>query len=90
MIETLALIIGITGIIAIGLNFLLEATNSLKEDHKAFGWINLYGSTALCIYAIISKAWLFAVLNGLLILIGIYGLTKIYSNTKIKFKIKSD
>ena len=79
MFEILSLIIGITGIVAIGANFLLEATNSLGKDHKAFGWINLYGSVALCIYAINSKAWLFAFLNGMLILIGIYGLFKIYS-----------
>lgn len=79
MLEIIYLIIGITGIIAIGANFLLEATNSLGKDHKAFGWINLYGSCALCIYAISSKTWLFAFLNVMLILIGIYGLIKIYS-----------
>lgn len=78
MIETISLIIGITGVIAIASNFLLEATNKLGKDHKTFAWINLYGSAALLFNAYIGKVWLFVVLNIFLIFTGIYGLYKVY------------
>lgn len=70
--------IGISGVIAVGLQFFLEATNRLGKDHKAFAWINLYGCVALFINAFYSKVWLFAVLNILLIAIGLYGLYIVY------------
>jgi len=79
MIETISLIIGITGVIAIAANFLLEALNKLGKDHKVFAWVNLYGSSALCFYSLVFKVWLFVGLNGFLILTGIYGLYEVYS-----------
>ena len=82
MIENIILIIGISGIIAVGLQFFLEATNRLGKDHKAFAWINLYGCTALFINAFFSKVWLFASLNVLLISIGLYGLYIVYFKNK--------
>lgn len=74
----ISLIIGITGVIAIAANFLLEAMNKLGKDHKAFAWINLYGSSALLFNAYIGEVWLFVTLNAFLILTGIYGLWKVY------------
>ena len=85
MIENIILAIGISGVIAVGLQFFLEATNRLGKDHKAFAWINLYGCIALFINAFFSKVWLFAILNVLLISIGLYGLYIVYfKNNKHK------
>jgi len=94
MIENIILAIGISGVIAVGLQFFLEATNRLGKDHKAFAWINLYGCTALFINAFFSKVWLFATLNILLTSIGLYGLYIVYfknnknKNSKRKKNIK--
>lgn len=78
MIETILLIIGISGVIAIAINFILEATNKLGKDHHLFAILNIYGSAALFIYSYYNKVWLFVGLNGFLILVGIYGLIQVY------------
>ncbi|MFW6285879.1 MAG: CBU_0592 family membrane protein [Nanoarchaeota archaeon] len=77
MLDVILLIIGISGVIAIALNFILEATNRLKSDHHSFAIINLYGSCALFIYSLYNLIWLFVILNGFLILVGVYGLYKV-------------
>lgn len=76
--DTIMLIFGISGVIAIALQFFLEATNRLGKDHHMFAWINLYGSIALFSYAYYGKVWLFVTLNAFLILVGIYGLFLVY------------
>ncbi len=72
------LLFGISGVIAIALNYILEATNKLGKDHKLFSIVNFYGSFALLSYSIYNEVWLFAVLNGFLVAVGIYGLLKVY------------
>jgi len=76
--EFVVLLIGISGVIAIALNFFLEATNKLDKNHHLFAWVNLYGSSALFFYSYIEQVWLFVFLNGFLILVGFYGLGKVY------------
>jgi len=78
MLEILMLGIGISGVIAIAVNFILEITNKLDKDHKIFSLLNLYGSVSLFIYALYGKVWLFVILNGFLILVGLYGVYKVY------------
>ena len=75
---TFTLLIGISGVIAIAVNFLLEATNRLGKNHHTFAWLNLYGSSALFYYSYVEHVWLFVVLNGFLIVVGLYGLWKVY------------
>jgi hypothetical protein len=77
-IDTIMLLFGISGVIAIALNFILEATNKLKKDHHNFALLNIYGSTVLFAYSWYQSVWLFVVLNGFLMLIGFYGLWKVF------------
>lgn len=74
------LIIGISGVFVIALNFILEATNKLGKDHKKFALLNVYGSSALFTYAFYGKAWLFVVLNGFLIFVGLFGIYQVFKN----------
>lgn len=78
MLENIILIIGISGVFAIALNFILEVTNKLGKDHKMFVWLNIYASSALFLYSYYNKVWLFVLLNGFLIIVGFYGLSKVY------------
>lgn len=82
MLDYIILTIGITGVMAITLNFLLEASDNLSKDHKTFAWINFYGSIALLIYSWYNKVWLFLILNTITLLAGIYGLIIVYSQKK--------
>ena len=84
MIDFVFLLIGISGVIAIALNFILEATNRLGKNHHTFAILNLYGSGSLFAYSLYNSVWLFVVLNGFLILVGIYGLVQVYSKKKRK------
>lgn len=84
MIGHIFLLIGISGVIAIATNFILEATNKLGKDHHTFAILNLYGSTALFAYSLYGKVWLFVVLNGFLIIVGIYGLKQVFTKKKKK------
>ncbi len=77
MLEEIMLFIGISGVLAIALNFVLEITNKLGKNHRMFAWINLYGSSALLVYSWFFGVWLFVVLNGFLVIIGLYGLWKV-------------
>lgn len=80
MLENIVLLIGISGVLAIASNFLLEATNHLKKDHHMFAVLNLYGSGALLFYSWYNLVWLFVVLNGFLVAVGTYGLVKVYKS----------
>ncbi len=71
-------ILGISGVLAIALNFILEISNKLDKDHHFFALINLYGSIMLGLYSLYFKVWLFVVLNAFLVFVGIYGLYKVY------------
>lgn len=73
------LLLGISGVIAIAVNFLLEAFDKLGKNHHMFAFINLYGSGTLLIYSWYNSVWLFVALNGFLVLTGTYGLWKVYS-----------
>lgn len=78
MLETIMLCVGVSGVIAIAMNFILEISNKLDKEHKIFSLLNLYGSLTLFIYAFYGKVWLFVVLNGFLILVGLYGIWKVF------------
>lgn len=78
MIENLILLLGISGVIVIALNFILEATNKLGKNHHTFAYFNLYGSAALLVYSWYNLVWLFVALNGFLVITGLYGLSKVY------------
>lgn len=78
MLDLLFLLLGISGVIAIALNFVLESADKLGKDHKTFAWINLYGCSALFAYSYYESVWLFVVLNAFLIAVGVYGLYKVY------------
>ncbi|MDA3856082.1 MAG: hypothetical protein PF569_07525 [Candidatus Woesearchaeota archaeon] len=82
MLDQIMLIIGISGVLVIALNFILEATNRLGKDHKSFALLNVYGSSALFIYSLYEKVWLFVVLNGFLIFVGFYGIYQVFRNKK--------
>jgi len=75
---------GVSGALAVGLNYLLEALNKLSKDHKLFSWINLYASVALFSYSWYWEVWLFVGLNLFLSLIGLFGLYEVYFKT-VKF-----
>lgn len=76
MLDILLLVFGISGVLAIAFNFLLELFE--KESKKNFAWVNLYGCFALFSYSLYTQVWLFVVLNGFLILTGVFGLYKVY------------
>ncbi len=78
ILSTLFLIIGITGVIAIAINFILEASNKLDKEHHIFAFLYTYGSAALLAYSAYNSVWLFVVLNGFLVLVGLYGIYKVY------------
>ena len=82
ILENIMLGVGISGVIAIAINFILEATNKLGKDHHAFAILNLYGSGSLFTYSFYNQVWLFVALNGFLIMVGTYGLYQVFS-TKI-------
>lgn len=82
MLDTLMLLIGISGVLCVAMNFILESTNKLPKDHHLFAILNLYGSFALFIYSVYNKVWLFVILNSFLILVGIYGLYKVFEKNK--------
>lgn len=78
------LVIGISGVFVVALNFILEATNRLSKDHHAFALLNVYGSLALFMYSLYEKVWLFVILNGFLIAVGIYGAIQVFIKKKKK------
>ena len=78
MLNLIMLIIGISGVIAIALNFILEATNKLDKEHHIFATLNLYSSIALFLYSLYYKVFLFMILNGFLTIVGLYGLNEVY------------
>ncbi len=84
MLDNIILLIGITGVLAIASNFMLEVTNKLNKDHHLFAIINFYGSFALMTYSIYFKVWLFVVLNGFLVLVGLYGLNEAFKKRRRK------
>ncbi len=78
MLNYLITMIGVTGVIAIAANFILEATNKLEKNHHTFAWLNLFGSSALLIYSLYFYVWLFVALNTFLVVVGLIGLRKVY------------
>lgn len=78
MFDIIFLLIGISGVITIALQFILEATNKLGKNHHTFAILNLYGSSALFSYSLYSKVWLFVVLNAFLIIVGLYGVHQVF------------
>jgi len=78
MIDIIFLLIGISGVIAIALNFILEARNKLGKDHHTFALLNLYGSSSLFTYSLYEGVWLFVILNGFLIVVGLYGINEVF------------
>ena len=79
ILDNIMLLIGISGVIAIALNFILEATNKLAKDHHTFAILNLYGAITLLSYSYYNSIWLFVALNGFLFLVGLWGLYRVYS-----------
>lgn len=71
-------ILGIAGLLLVGGSVLLEELNKLDKNHHTFAIMNVTGSILLFINAIYFKVTLFAVLNGFLILVGSYGMYKVY------------
>ena len=64
--------LGILGIIMLGFDVLFEVLNKLKRDHKLFTTIYVIANFLLFFYSFYFKIWLFVVLNGVLLAIGIY------------------
>jgi len=79
MTDLIVLLIGISGVLVVGLNFILEATNKLAKDHHVFAYFNLYGAIALLLYSWYNEVWLFVVLNTFLSVVGIYGVYKVHN-----------
>lgn len=64
--------LGILGVALLGLDVLLESTNKLGGDHKLFTKIYVIANFLLFVYSLYSRFWLFVVLNGILLIVGIY------------------
>ncbi len=64
--------LGILGVIMLGVDILLEVLNKLNRNHKTFTKIYVIANLLLFIYSLYFKIWLFVVLNGFLLGIGIY------------------
>lgn len=73
LLDTMILILGISGIIAIALAVLLEILNKLDIKHHMFSLLNLYGTATLLFYSIYNSVWLFVLLNGFLLVTSLYG-----------------
>ncbi len=84
LLDSFIFLVGISGVIVIALNFYLEATNRLGKGHITFAWLNLYGSTSLLIYSFYNQVWLFVLLNGFLVFVGLLGLRTVYYVTSKK------
>lgn len=82
ILDMLMLGIGISGVIAIALDFILEATNKFGKNHHTFAIVNLYGSSALFAYSLYNEVWLFVVLNTFLIIVGLFGIYKVFIGKK--------
>ena len=64
--------LGILGVIMLGVDILLEVLNKLKKDHKTFTNIYVIANLLLFVYSLYFEIWLFVVLNGFLLGVGIY------------------
>ena len=82
MFDLIVLIFGISGVVAVVTNFILEATDKLPKDHHLFAILNFYGAVALLVYSWYNQVWLFVVLNAFALLVGAYGLKVVYSKKK--------
>lgn len=78
MLDTIILVLGISGVAAIAANFLLEAFDKLPKNHHLFAILNLYGSSMLLLYSLWNAVWLFVALNTFLVGTGLYGLWEVY------------
>ena len=72
--------IGVAGVVLLGLNFVLEASDKLGRDHYTFILMYLTASALLLTYSILEYIPLFIVLNAMLVLVSIYQLIKNYKS----------
>lgn len=74
--------IGILGVIILGTNFVLEASDKLGKDHYTFVILHIIASCCLLIYSVFEKITLFIVLNSMLILVGLIQFVKTHKKIK--------
>ncbi len=72
--------IGVAGVIILGVNFVLEASDKLGKDHYTFVVLHLIASVLLLIYSSLEKIPLFIILNSMLILVGLLQLVKTHKS----------
>ena len=70
--DTIITILGIIGVIILGIDILLEVLNKLKKDHKLFSTLYVFANFLLFVYSLYFEVWLFVILNGFLLCVGIY------------------
>ncbi|MFW6383150.1 MAG: hypothetical protein ACOCZQ_00745 [Nanoarchaeota archaeon] len=70
--------IGVLGVVLLGINFVLEASDKLGRDHYTFILLYLTASLCLLIYSVLEQITLFIVLNAMLVLVSIIQLIKNY------------
>lgn len=81
-IEYLMTAIGILGVMILGVNFVLEASDKLGKNHYTFIILHLFASCCLLAYSVFEKIPLFIVLNSMLILVGLFQFVKTYKKNK--------
>lgn len=74
--------IGVAGVILLGLNFVLEASDKLGRNHYTFILMYLTASALLLIYSALEFIPLFIILNAMLVLISIFQLIKTYKRNQ--------
>ena len=79
------LVFGVSGALAIGINYVLESMNKYAKNHKTYSWVNLYSAVALFFYSWYGEVWLFVWLNLFLVIVGTFGLYEVYFKT-VKFE----
>jgi len=76
--------IGILGVIILGVNFVLEASDKLGKNHYTFIILHIVASCCLLAYSVFEKIPLFIVLNSMLIIVGLVQFIKTYKKIKSK------
>ncbi|MGM5482259.1 MAG: hypothetical protein ACQESF_02245 [Nanobdellota archaeon] len=74
--------IGVAGVVLLGVNFILEASDKLARDHYSFILLYMAASLLLFIYSAIEGITLFIILNFMLVLISMFQLIKTYHKSK--------
>lgn len=65
-------VLGIIGVIMLGIDILLEVLDKIPKDHKLFSTIYVIANFLLFVYSWYFAVWLFVILNGFLLMVGIY------------------